>query len=192
MTTDPLEHLRYPIGRMPRLTQPLGAAGRDAHLRILAETPGRFRALAAGLTDAALDRPYRPGGWSLRQVFHHVPDSHMHAYLRMKWATTEDVPAVKTYDEVQWAELGEAKGAPIAVSLDLLDALHGRWVLFLRSLTDDGWQRAFQHGEWGRVTIEESLTMYSWHSRHHAAHIEAGKRGSRGAGEQGSEGARRG
>lgn len=167
-----LESLRYPIGRMPRARQPLDADVRDAHIRVLEETPGRFRALAAGLTDADLARPYRPGGWTLRQVFHHVPDSHMNAYIRMKLAVTEDGPAAKTYDEERWAQLADARTAPVEVSLALLEALHARWVAFLRSLPAEAWQRAFHHPEWGPVTLDDALVMYSWHCRHHAAHIE--------------------
>jgi hypothetical protein len=173
---DDVEPLRYPVGRMPRVSKPLDPADREAHLRILEDAPARFRALAKGLTDADLEQPYRPGGWTLRQVFHHVPDSHLHAYIRMKWAATEESPQVKTYDEGQWSALGDATAAPIEISLALLEALHRRWVAFLRSLSPAGWRRTFLHPEWGTVTIEESLTMYTWHSRHHAAHIEIVKR----------------
>lgn len=174
MTGD-LESLRYPVGRITRVSKPLDPAEREAHLRILQDAPARFRALAAGLSDADLEQPYRPGGWTLRQVFHHVPDSHLHAYARMKWAATEESPEVKTYDERQWSALGDAKTAPIEISLALLESLHQRWVAFLRSLSPAGWRRAFLHPEWGAVTIEESLTMYTWHCRHHAGHIESVK-----------------
>jgi hypothetical protein len=174
-TMDELEHLRYPIGRMPRVSQPLDPAARASHLAILESTPARFRSLALGLTAAELDAPYRPGGWTRRQVIHHLPESHMNAYIRMKLAATEDSPIVKTYDEARWANLADAKTAPIEMSLALLDALHQRWVTFLRALPEADWQRAFQHPEWGTVTIGESLTMYSWHCRHHAGHLEVGR-----------------
>ena len=172
-----LDALRYPVGRMVREAAPLTPEAREAHLRILETTPARFRALAAGLSETDLERTYRPGGWTLRQVFHHVPDSHLHVYIRMKWAVTEDLPQVKTYDEERWAELGDSKRAPIEMSLGLLESLHARWVAFLRALPPADWRRGFLHPELGTVTIDEALVMYSWHCRHHTAHIEIGKRG---------------
>lgn len=166
-----LEHLRYPVGRAPRVTTPLDPATREGHLVVLEQLPRTLRELTAPLSDSQLDTPYRPDGWTIRQVVHHVPDSHMHAYIRMKRAATENYPIVQTYEEKDWAELPEAKSAPIAMSLDLLDALHRRWTAFLRMLRDAQLQRAFQHAEWGRVTIDEAIVLYSWHSRHHTAHI---------------------
>jgi len=171
-----LEKLRYPVGRMQRLMMPQGTAARAASLATIEEAPAIFRRLATGLTDARLDTPYRPGGWTIRQVIHHVPDSHLNAYVRMKLAVTEEMPAVKTYEEARWAELPEAKTGPIAMSLDLLDALHRRWVAFLRALPEAELAKAFSHPEWKRVTIDESIAMYAWHCRHHAAHIEQGLR----------------
>ena len=168
---DSLEQLKYPVGRAPRLTKPLDRAAREEHLAVLDQLPRRFRELTQSLSDAQLETVYRPGGWTIRQVVHHVPDSHMNAYIRMKLAATENLPTVRTYEEKEWAELPEAKSGPIAMSLDLLEALHRRWTAFLRALTDAQLQRAFQHAEWGRVTIDEAITLYSWHSRHHAAHI---------------------
>lgn len=173
MTTTP-DPLRYPVGRMPRTSEPLDAATRASHLAILEQTPARFRALVHGLSDHALDHPYRPGGWTIRQVVHHVPDSHLNAYVRMKLAATEDSPHVKTYAEERWAELPEARTGPVEMSLVLLESLHRRWVAFLRALPAADWRRTFQHPEWGTVTIDESLVMYSWHCRHHAAHVELG------------------
>jgi hypothetical protein len=172
---DPMESLRYPVGRMVRITRPLDPSERASHLAILESAPAKFRSLAEGLTDHELDRPYRPGGWTLRQVFHHVPDSHMNVYVRMKLAVTEESPHVKTYDEARWAELTEARTAPIEMSLQLLDGLHQRWVAFLRSLSPADWQRVYVHPELGTVTMDAALTIYSWHCRHHAAHIEKGK-----------------
>ena len=166
-----LEQLKYPVGRMPRSSTPLDAATREEHLQTLASTPSRFRSLVNGLSDAALDRPYRPGGWTVRQVVHHVPDSHMNAYIRMKLAVTENQPAAKTYEEGLWAELPEAKSAPVAMSLDLLDALHRRWVAFLRGLPEPDFRKTFSHPEWGNVSVDEALVMYAWHCRHHAEHI---------------------
>lgn len=166
-----LEQLRYPVGRAPRLTKPLDRTGREEHLVILEQLPRTLRALTEPLSDAQLETPYRPGGWTIRQVVHHVPDSHMNAYIRMKLAATENYPTVRPYEEKDWAELPEAKSGPIAMSLDLLDALHRRWTSFLRALSEAQFQRAFQHAEWGRVTIDEAVLLYSWHSRHHTAHI---------------------
>jgi DinB family protein len=168
---DNLDKLRYPVGPLQRIREPLSAATRNEHLAIIEDTPARFRTLVAGLDDAQLDTPYRPGGWTIRQVVHHVPDSHMNAYVRMKLAATEDRPTVKSYEEARWAELSDGRTAPVDMSLALLDALHRRWVAFLRGLSDAELRRTFKHYEWGEVTIEESITMYSWHCRHHAAHI---------------------
>lgn len=165
-----MEDLRYPVGRYQR-PDTLNAAQRQAAIESIAAAPRAMRDAVRGLDDAQLDTPYRPEGWTVRQVVHHVPDSHMNAYIRMKLAATENFPTVRTYEEKDWAELPEAKAGSIAMSLDLLDALHRRWTAFLRALKDTELQRAFQHAEWGRVTIEEAMTLYSWHSRHHTAHI---------------------
>lgn len=168
-----LDTLRYPIGKFQRSNgQALDAATRRAHIKTIEDTPTRFRSLTAGLDEAATDTPYRPGGWTIRQVVHHVADSHMNAYIRMKLAATEDNPAIKLYEEQLWAELPDGKRAPIEMSLALLDALHRRWALFLNNLSDDQFRRTFVHPEWGRIAIDESMALYAWHCRHHAAHIE--------------------
>jgi hypothetical protein len=174
-----LETLRYPVGRFARLEGPLDRVARDALIATLEETPARVRSLVGALSEAQLDTPYRPGGWTIRQVVHHVPDSHMNAYVRMKWAMTEESPTIKTYEEQLWAELPEAKSGQIDMSLALLEALHRRWVAFLRLLPEPAFRRAFVHPEWGRVTIEEAVAMYAWHCRHHAAHIEQGLHAAR-------------
>ena len=168
---DDLEQLRYPVGRMPRSSAPLDARTREEYLGVLESMPARVRALVNGLGDAELDTPYRPGGWTVRQVVHHVPDSHMNAYVRMKLAVTEDQPAVKTYEEGRWADLPEAKSGAVAMSIDLLDALHRRWVAFLRGLPERDFRKTFSHPEWGIVSIDDSLGMYAWHCRHHTEHI---------------------
>jgi hypothetical protein len=173
---DDLEPLRYPVGRLPRRAAPLDARERAEMIAVIEQAPARFRALVAGLTDPQLDTPYRPGGWTIRQVVHHVPDSHVNAYVRMKLAVTEKDPAIRTYEEAQWAELPEAKTGPIEMSLALLDALHTRWTAFLRALPASDFGKAFVHPQWGRVTVDESLVMYAWHCRHHAAHIELATR----------------
>ena len=169
-----LEQLRYPVGRFERLKAPLDRAARAAHIDVIEQTPAAFRSLVTGLNEAQLDTPYRPGGWTVRQVVHHVPDSHMNAYIRMKFAVTEDAPAIKAYDEAKWAELSEAKTGPPEMSIALLDALHRRWVMFLRALTDADFGKAYVHPELGRVPLDEALALYAWHCRHHTAHIELG------------------
>jgi len=169
-----LDRLRYPVGRFERLTAPLDRAARDGHLATLEQAPARFRSLVGALSDAQLDTTYRPGGWTIRQVVHHVADSHMNAYLRFKWAMTEHEPAIKVYDERLWAELSDAKTGSVDMSLALLDALHRRWMMFLRSIPEPSFARAFLHPEWTRMTIDEAVAMYAWHCRHHAAHIEQG------------------
>src|SRR5215470_6105201 len=139
---DPLEKLKYPVGRMERPATPLDRTTRDRYLETIEQLPARMRSLVSGLSDAQLDTPYRPGGWTVRQVVHHVPESHMNAYVRMKLAATEDAPAIRTYEEQLWAELPEAKTGPVEMSLDLLDAVHRRWLAFLRSLGETELQRA--------------------------------------------------
>ncbi len=163
--------LRYSVGRIDTAKAPETAEQREELIRQLAEAPGIFRALASGLTEAQLETTYRPGGWTVRQVLHHVPDSHMNAYVRMKLAATEDAPAIRTYKEDRWAELPEAKTAPVDMSLDLLAALHRRWVAFLKGLPPAYFQKTFTHPEWGAVTIDRAVAMYAWHCRHHAAHV---------------------
>jgi DinB family protein len=174
-----IDALRYPVGKIPRNPAPLDRAARTRLIDAIAHAPARFRSLVDGASDAQLDTPYRPGGWTVRQVIHHVPDSHMNAYIRMKLAVTEEAPAIKTYAEDRWAELPEAKSGPVAMSLGLLEALHQRWVAFLRELPEAEFRKSFSHPEWGQVTLDEALGMYEWHCRHHAAHVEQGL-GSRG------------
>ena len=166
-----LDKLRYPVGRMERPATPLDAGTRATHLQTIEQLPARIRSLVAGLTDAQLDTPYRPGGWTVRQVVHHIPDSHLNAYIRMKLALTEDTPAIKTYHEELWAELPEAKAGDVDPSLALLDGLHRRWIAFLRAVPEKDLTKAFVHPEWGRVPVDEAIAMYAWHCRHHTAHI---------------------
>lgn len=164
--------LRYPIGKFHR-PEALSAEERRAAIDMIADAPARLRAAIAGLDAAQLDTPYRPGGWTVRQLVHHVPDSHMNAYVRFKLAATEDEPTIKTYEEARWAELADARSAPIEPSLALLENLHKRWVVFLRSLQAADWSRKFRHPELGAMTIEQNLALYAWHSRHHVAHVTA-------------------
>jgi uncharacterized damage-inducible protein DinB len=167
-TTDP----RYPIGGFRRPAH-LTPEERTAAIAALAEAPARLREAVAGLTPAQLDTPYRPGGWTVRQVVHHVPDSHLNAYVRCKLALTEDEPTIRPYHEDRWAELPEARSAPIEVSLALLDELHRRWVLALRGLAPAAWERMLVHPESGRQSVEQLIALYVWHGRHHVAHVTA-------------------
>ena len=161
--------LRYPVGRFRRaeanVTDHAGA------IATLAALPENLRAALDGLSDARLDTAYREGGWTVRQLVHHIADSHMNSYIRIRLALTEDWPAIKPYDEKLWAELPDAKTAPVDISVNLLTVLHRRWVLLMRSLTEEQWQRGYTHPQNGRQTIAEAAALYEWHSRHHVAHI---------------------
>jgi uncharacterized damage-inducible protein DinB len=162
--------LRYPIGEF-KFTGPLTDEQRRDCIATIEETPARLRAAVAGLNDEQLATPYRPGGWSVKQVVHHVPDSHLNSYVRFKLALTQDQPTIIAYDENVWANLDDARDAPIDVSLDLLESLHQRWVLFLRSLKGDDFKRTFNHPELGVVSVDRNLALYAWHGPHHVAHI---------------------
>ena len=164
--TDP----RYPIGKF-HYDGPLTTEQKQTFLDEVARTPASLRAAIKGLSDYQLDTPYREGGWTVRQVVHHVPDSHMNSYVRFKLALTEDEPTIKPYAEDRWAKLADTKATPVEVSLTLLDSLHDRWVRLLRSLSPDDWKRTFRHPELGPMTLEKTLALYAWHGRHHVAHI---------------------
>lgn len=167
---EALESLRYPIGRFqPR--QGLSAEERIARIDDIAGLPAALRAAVSDLSAEHLDTAYRPGGWTVRQVVHHVPDSHINSYVRFKLAVTEHEPVITTYDETAWAELADGRGEDIEASLLLLETLHRRWTTFLRSLTADQFERAFRHPDLGLVTIGTNLQLYAWHGRHHLAHI---------------------
>jgi uncharacterized damage-inducible protein DinB len=161
---------RYPIGKFS-YDGPLTAEQKKQYLDDIEQTPARLRAAVSGLSDQQLNTPYRDGGWTVRQLAHHVPDSHMNAYIRFKLALTEDDPTIKPYMEDRWAELPESKQAPIEVSLVLLDSLHRRWTMVLRNIKDSDWKRTFRHPEMGPMTLEKTLALYSWHGRHHIAHV---------------------
>jgi len=161
--------LRFPIGKFQRADNLTGEQRRE-FIDAIARAPVRMNAAVAGLKPAQLDTPYRPGGWTVRQVVHHLPDSHMNAYIRFKLALTESEPTIKPYDEKRWAELADSK-APIEPSLALLENLHARWVPLLRSLTLADWAKKFRHPERGTMSLDETLALYAWHGRHHVAHI---------------------
>ncbi len=163
------DDLRYPVGHFhpPAATMPGIRAAQIETLRLL---PERLRAAVNGLSDAQLDTPYRDGGWTVRQVVHHLADSHANSVIRFKLALTEDWPTVKPYDEAAWARLPDSL-LPIDGSLVFIGALHARWVALLESLPDEDFQRGFNHPELGRQNLATSLALYEWHSRHHTAHI---------------------
>jgi uncharacterized damage-inducible protein DinB len=161
---------RYPIGRHARPALVV-ASERDAAVQELAMLPQRLRAAVEGLTGTQLDTPYREGGWTVRQVVHHVADSHLNAVQRVRFALTEDEPAIKVYDEAAWARLPDAAGGAVEWSLGMLDGLHARWVALLRELTEAQWQRTFVHPENGSIALDQATLLYAWHSRHHTAHV---------------------
>lgn len=154
------------------LPGPISRAQRGEAVDAIAALPAAVRTTVEGLSDGQLDTPYRPGGWTVRQVVHHLPDSHANSYIRLKLALTEDVPTIGTYDEARFAELPDAQ-APIAFSLALLDSLHERWVYLFRALQESAWSRRFRHPELGEVRVDELAALYAWHGRHHVAHITA-------------------
>ena len=166
MTSDP----RYPIGKFNRVTS-LTAQERATCIDQVAAAPAQFRRAITGLTPGQLDTPYREGGWTVRQVAHHVPDSHMNAYLRFKFGLTEDSPAIKTYEEKDWAKTPEVAATPVDVSLALLDALHARWVTLLRAMTPQQFERTIKHPEMGPTSLDTMLALYAWHGRHHTGHV---------------------
>ncbi|HEX9938085.1 MAG TPA: bacillithiol transferase BstA [Longimicrobium sp.] len=165
-----VEDLRYPVGKYTPPAQ-ISAEQRAEWIDQIAAMPEKLRAAVQGLSEGQLDTPYRPEGWTVRQVIHHVPDSHMNAFIRLKLALTEETPLIKTYEEAEWARLPDARITPVETSLTLVDALHERWVLLLRALTDEQWARTFRHPEWGVLRVDQNLGLYAWHSRHHVAHV---------------------
>jgi DinB family protein len=171
MTPEPsLIKSRYPIGTFT-FPESVIPEQRQIWIAEIAEAPAKLRAAVAGFTPAQLDTPYRDGGWTVRQVVHHVPESHMNAYIRFKLALTEDQPTIKPYDEAAWANLGDVQSTPVETSLALLDALHDRWVRVLRMLDDAAFARTFRHPELGLVRLDQNLALYAWHGKHHVAHV---------------------
>lgn len=164
---------RYPIGRFV-LEGAITAPRREAWIGEVAEAPGQLRQAVRGLKDPEFDTPYREGGWTIRQVVHHLPDSHLNAYVRFKLALTEDNPTIRPYEEARWAELADTGGTPLGVSLTLLEALHRRWVVLLGAMTEAEWSRTFFHPEHQKsFALDGILAMYAWHGRHHVAQISA-------------------
>ena len=165
-----LDGLRYPIGQFDA-ARPFTLASRTTAIDRIAALPGELRAAVRGLDDRRLDTPYRPGGWTVRQVVHHLADSHMNGLMRTKLALTENAPVIKPYDENAWAALDDAR-LPIDISLGILDGVHARWAAVYRSMSDSQFARTFTHPERGTtMTIDFQVHDYSWHSSHHLAHI---------------------
>jgi len=165
-----LDDLRYPIGHF-RAPDSSSAADRAVQIESLRRLPERLRAAVNGLDDRRLDTPYREGGWTVRQLVHHIADSHANSYVRFKLALTEDWPTIKPYDEAAWAELPDCRTLPVEPSLQWIEAMHARWVAMLESMTDGDFEKGFHHPESGRQRLATSLALYDWHSRHHTAHI---------------------
>lgn len=167
-----MSDLRYPIGKF-HFEGTSTEEQKQNCIDEIAQAPANLRAAVKGLSKQQLETPYRPGGWTVRQLAHHVPDSHLNAYIRFKLALTEEEPTIKPYAEDRWAKLADTSNTPVEVSLALLDSLHDRWVRLLRSLGPEDWKRTFRHPELGLVTLEKNLALYAWHGRHHVAHISA-------------------
>jgi hypothetical protein len=172
LTMTDLEQLRYPIGRF-RLPDNISGDDMDHWISVLENFPARLEQLVVDLKEDQLDTPYRPDGWTIRQVIHHVSDSHHHSYTRFKWALTETNPLIKAYNEADWAELNDSRKAPIRMSLDHLRAVHFKLVYLLRSLQPHDWEKGFVHPETNRlILLKQNLALYAWHSNHHYAHIK--------------------
>lgn len=177
MEESELEILRYPIGRFhseniitPEILQ--------VYIEEISSAPGNLRKAVKGLTEEQLNTPYRPGGWTVKQVVHHLPDSHMNSYIRIKLALTEDSPRIKPYNETDWARLNDYSDTPVEVSLDLLESLHKRWVILLGNLTADDLRKTFNHPERGHMPIDKNIALYAWHGKHHIAQITSLRKGA--------------
>lgn len=167
----PIEQLKYPIGKFT-VKRPISAKDNTSYINDIEVLPTQLQEAVQGFSDEQLDTPYRPGGWTVRQVIHHLADSHINSYTRFKLALTENKPTIKPYMEDRWAELIDAKEAPVDLSLNLLTSIHSRWVILLKSLSDEDLQKTFIHPEHGKeVPLDINVAIYSWHCRHHLAHI---------------------
>jgi hypothetical protein len=164
------DDLRFPVGRFD-VRAPVAAEQLPGWIAQIADAPASLRAAVEGLSAEQLDTPYRPGGWTVRQLVHHLPDSHMNAYVRLKLALTEDEPLIKPYEEAAWAELEDSRSTPPEVSLTLLETLHDRWVRLLRVLGPEDFARTLRHPEMGTMRLDSLTGLYAWHGRHHVAHV---------------------
>ena len=167
-----MDDFRFPVGRFVRPTE-LSGADRRREIEVIAAAPANLRDAVRGLSNAQLDTPYRPDGWTVRQVVHHIPDSHANALIRFKLALTEETPTIKPYNEAAWATLEDARTTPIEVSLSLVDGLHDRWIRILNVMSASDFARTLRHPESGVLSLDQMLALYAWHSRHHVAHITA-------------------
>jgi len=165
-----MSDLSYPIGKFD-FDATVSAAAVPQLIDEIAAAPHKLRAAVTGLSEAQLDTPYRPDGWTVRQVVHHVPDSHLNAYTRFKLGLTESEPTIRPYFEDRWARLADVRLTPIDTSLALLDSLHERWVLLLRSLSASDLERTIQHPEYGHFDLKKLIGLYAWHGQHHTAHV---------------------
>ncbi len=169
------ENLRYPVGPC-EWPNDVSAEERQQHLRDIAELPAKLQEAVAGLAPEHVDIPYREGGWTIRQIVHHIPDSHMNSYVRFKLALTEEQPTIRPYDEKLWAELADARTGPIEISLAMVDSLHSRWSIMLGNMTDADFERTIRHPEIGVLKLKSMVAGYGWHCRHHVAQIVATRR----------------
>jgi hypothetical protein len=165
-----MDDLRYPVGKFVAPAS-VTEDERKTFIQQIEETPARLREAVSGLSEEQLQTPYRPDGWTVRQVAHHIPDSHMNAYTRFRLALTEDEPTIKPYMEDRWALLADSKTAPVELSLNLMDALHRRFVLVLRNIAPQEWSRKYRNPESGVFTLDQGVALYAWHGRHHVGHI---------------------
>ncbi len=165
-----MEDPRDPVGRFEKPAS-ITLEERQRFITAIEETPAKLRQAVAAMMDEQLDAPYRSGGWTKRQVVHHLADSHINAYVRFRLALTEDQPTIKPYDEARWAELPDAAREPIEVSLRLLDSLHARWVVLMRAMKPEDWARTFVHPDRGVMNLDVVVAMYAWHGFHHVAHV---------------------
>ena len=170
MEEKELNQLRYPIGRFSAPDE-ISAEQIKTYIKTIEESPVKYRKAVQDLNEEQLGTPYRPGGWTIRQVIHHVPDSHLNSYVRFKLGLTENKPTIKPYDEAKWAELDDSRDTPVEVSLTLLESLHKRWATLLRSMTEKDFQKTINHPERGEMRLDKMLALYDWHCKHHLAHI---------------------
>lgn len=164
------EDLRYPIGKF-EAAKDITPEMREKFIQTVEELPAKLRAAVDDLSDEQLDTPYRPDGWTIRQVVHHVADSHINSICRFKLGLSEDTPTIKPYEEALWAEMADAKNAPVDLSLNVIDGVHARWTMLLKSMSKTDFERKINHPERGAMTLNSLLALYDWHSRHHTAHV---------------------
>lgn len=171
MSKTEISDERYPIGKFFYKIKDDNKKQREIFISEIESTPSNLRKAVSGLSVLQLDTPYREGGWTIRQVIHHLPDSHLNAYIRFKLALTENNPTIKTYDEQKWAEFADYLNTPVELSLNLLDTLHKRWYILLKSMSDDDYKKTYLHPESGKVDLDWVIALYAWHGKHHIAHI---------------------